>query len=554
MEKIFISIFNYFEKNRAVFFISFISCFLLAGWFAVHVQFEEDISKVLPKDKKIEKLNQVFQNSKFADKLVVMVSLKDTNAAPRPDSLAAFADRFVSAVQKKLAPYISKINDKVNDDLTLSLINTINEHLPIYLEEQDYRSIDSLITAAKIKETLENNFRTLSSPAGIALKKVISDDPVGISFLGLKKMQQLQYDDNFELHDNYIITKDQKQLLLFITPAYPPNNTGKNAILLRGIDAINDSLSNTAGNAVAAYFGAAAVSTGNALQLRKDTIFTQGITILFLIFFIGFYFRKKRSPFIILIPVLFGALFSLADIYFIKGSISVIALGTGSVILGIAVNYSLHLFNHYRHTKNMRQVIRDLALPLTVGSFTTIGGFLCLEFVQSEMLKDLGLFAAFSLIGASLCTLIFLPHLVVSEKNQKQTGPVKHSWIDKISAYRPEYNKIIIIFILIFTIIFADTAKWVRFETDLTRMNYMSENLKKAEDNLKKINIFSLQSIYLVSEGENLNHALENNEKMLGKVEALHEKGIIKKYSGVSSLIMSDSLQKIRIERWNQYW
>jgi predicted RND superfamily exporter protein len=87
----------------------------------------------------------------------------------------------------------------------------------------------------------------------------------------------------------------------------------------------------------------------------------------------------------------FGALFSLSAIYFIKGTISVIALGTGSVILGIAVNYSLHLFNHYRHTRDMREVIKDLALPLTVGSFTTIGGFLCLEFVQSEMLKDLGL-------------------------------------------------------------------------------------------------------------------------------------------------------------------
>ena len=53
---------------------------------------EEDISKILPKDKKIEKLNEVFQNSKFMDKLVVTVSLKDTSAAAQPDSLVAYAD------------------------------------------------------------------------------------------------------------------------------------------------------------------------------------------------------------------------------------------------------------------------------------------------------------------------------------------------------------------------------------------------------------------------------------------------------------------------------
>jgi len=252
--------------------------------------------------------------------------------------------------------------------------------------------------------------------------------------------------------------------------------------------------------------------------------------------------------------VAFGALFSLSAIYFIKGAISVIALGTGSVILGIAVNYSLHLFNHYRHKKNIREVIRDLSLPLTIGSFTTIGGFLCLEFVQSEMLKDLGLFAAFSLIGASLCTLIFLPQLIVSKKEPLQHIPTSHSWIDKISSYRPEYNKIIVVIILLLTIVFAYTARWVGFEPDLSRMNFMTEKLKQAENNLKKVNIFSLQSIYLVAEGKNLNEALINNEKMLDKVEQLREKGIVKKYSGVSSLIMSDSLQRTKIERWNRYW
>jgi poly(A) polymerase Pap1 len=61
---------------------------------------------------------------------------------------------------------------------------------------------------------------------------MLSKDPVGISFIGLKKIQQLQYDDNFELYDSYIITKDQKHLLIFITPAFPSNNTGKNAELI----------------------------------------------------------------------------------------------------------------------------------------------------------------------------------------------------------------------------------------------------------------------------------------------------------------------------------
>ena len=103
----------------------------------MQLKFEEDISKILPKDKKIDKLNQVFANSKFLDKLVVTVSLKDSNAAAAPDSLVTFADGFVAAVQNKLSPYITKINYKVDDSLALGLFGTVSDHLPIYLDQQD---------------------------------------------------------------------------------------------------------------------------------------------------------------------------------------------------------------------------------------------------------------------------------------------------------------------------------------------------------------------------------------------------------------------------------
>ncbi|MEO7265414.1 MAG: 1-acyl-sn-glycerol-3-phosphate acyltransferase, partial [Ferruginibacter sp.] len=307
-------------------------------------------------------------------------------------------------------------------------------------------------------------------------------------------------------------------------------------------------------NVTASYFGATAVSAGNALQLRKDTLLTQGITILFIIIFLGIYFQKKRAPFIILIPVLFSALFSLAIIYFIKGSISVIALGTGSVILGIAVNYSLHVFNHYRHTKNIPELIRDLAKPMIVGSFTTIGAFLCLQFVESEMLKDLGLFAAFSLAGASLSSLIFLPHFLISKKDKSTKKINAISFIDKMAGYNPEYNKYLVLLILSLTIFFGFWATKVGFESDLNKMNFMPAKLQQSENNLNRINQYALQSVYLVTEGKTLNDALINNEKSVKDIEALEKENIVKKHSGVSSLIISDTLQKARIERWNQYW
>ncbi|HEX5153701.1 MAG TPA: 1-acyl-sn-glycerol-3-phosphate acyltransferase [Parafilimonas sp.] len=554
MEKLFTRIYYYFKDHRLVLFASFVLSFAVMAFFASRIHLEEDISKILPHDKSIQKLNDVFQNSKFADKLVITVSLKDT-AAVQPDSLTNFTDTLVANINEQLSPYISKINYKADDDIALSLFKTINNNLPVYLDENDYATIDSLIAPQTIKQTLEQNFRTLVSPAGLALKNMISNDPVGISFIGLKKIQHLQYDENYQLYNNYVVTKDERHLLIFITPAYPSTNTGENEKFLKGLDDIIQNLTQkNYSNFDVSYFGAAAVAAGNGQQLRKDTLYTQGITVLFLIFFIGFYFRKKSAPLLILLPVIYGALFSLAVIYFIKGTISVIALGTGSVILGIAVNYSLHVFNHYRHTRKIEEVIKDLSFPLTIGGFTTIGGFLCLEFVQSEILKDLGLFAAFSLIGAALCSLIFLPHFIQTKKIQQADTEPEHSFIDKIATYHPERNKIFLIVIGVLTIVFAFKAGDVQFESDMTQVNYMSDDLKQAEAKLDAINQFSLRSVYVVSEGKNLNEALVNNEKLTAVIDSLQQKEIIKKYSGVSSLIISDSLQQKRITLWNTYW
>src|SRR5450432_4567649 len=432
----------------------------------------------------------------------------------------------------------------------------VTDHLPVFLEPKDYSRIDSLAIPGRLGEVLLKDFRTLTSPAAIVMKSVISRDPVGITDPVYQKIRLLQYDENFDLYQGHVISRDTRYMLLFITPTYPSDNTGKNSQLLNGIDQIIAGLRSPDFTQVYAnYFGGPAVAAGNAVQLRKDSILTISITSLFLILFIIWYFKRKRAPFLIFLPVLLGALFSLSIMYWIQGTISVIALAAGSIVLGIAINYSLHVYNHFRHRRDMRAVIEDLAFPLTIGGLTTIGGFFCLQFVQSEILKDLGLFAAFSLIGASLSSLIFLPHLISASDRDNYDKPAgRDSWILRLANYHPEKNKWLIGAIFVLTIFFAFFINRVGFDQDMMHMNYMPGNLRNAESTLNKINAYSLRSVYLVTDGNNLETALRKQESVNRKINALRGKDIIKRSSGVFQLLISDSLQKQRILYWNQYW
>ena len=515
---------------------------------------EEDITKMMPTDAKVSRLNDIFKNSKFLDRLVFTVSLADSTAESQPEKLIEFTDSLISSLQKIDTALVKEITYRVNDDVMYDVYNTFIDNLPIFLEEKDYKTLDHLITSERLDTTLEKNYKTLLSPASMILKKNILRDPIGITPYALKRMQSLQVDDNFELENGYIFTKDKKHLLFFITPRPTSSQTAENAKLLTQIDKSISTVTSQNKEVHAEYFGGMAVAVGNAKQIKKDVILTLSITVIGLFLFITFFFRRIEVFFLIFIPVIFGGAFSLAMLYLIKGEISAIALGAGSIILGIAMDYTIHFYTHFKHLNSAEETVKDLAFPLTLGSTTTIGALLSLYFVKSEALQDFGMFAAFSLMGAALFTLIIFPHLMRKKKYADAHDSHKPNFIERIATYKFEKNKFLILGIIIICGISIYTSQFVSFEGDMMSFNYMQPELAKSEQNLNSISNVSLRSVYLVSNGKTLDEALENSEKNIPQLNQLEKDGVLKKYSSISTILLSKSEQEKRIKRWKDYW
>ncbi len=554
MELLFTFIYRFLKKRRILFFLCLFGAFAIVSYFASKIKLEEDITKMMPSDAKVERLNSILQNSKFLDRLVVTVSSPDSTTSTDTDLLIDYTDSLVSSLQQIDTSLIKEITYKVNDDVMYEVYNTFMDNLPIFLEEYDYKTLEHLITKEKLDSTLEKNYKTLLSPASMVLKKNILRDPIGITPYALKRMQSLQFDDNFELENGYILTRDRKHLLFFITPKKKSSETAENAKLLDAIDKCINRISKNK-KVSAEYFGACAVAVGNAKQIKRDIILTLSITMIGLFLFIGLFFKRIEVFFIIFIPVLFGAAFSLAILYLLKGEISSIALGAGSIILGIAIDYSIHFYTHFKHLNSAEATIKDLSFPLTLGSTTTIGALLSLYFVKSEALQDFGLFAALSLMGAALFTLILFPHLMRKKKNvETQELNHKPNIIEKIAAYKFEKNKPLIWFIIIISAISIFTSQHVSFEGDMMNLNYMDPQLARAEQNLNAISNVSLRNVYIVTSGKNLDEALENSEKNISLLNKLEKEKLINKYSTISNILLSKKEQDKRIKRWKNFW
>ena len=83
---------------------------------------------------------------------------------------------------------------------------------------------------------------------------------------------------------------------------------------------------------------------------------------------------------------------------------------------------------HYRNCADVKILYRDVAKPIVMSSITTALAFLCLLFIKSRALQDLGIFAAVSVIGAAVFALILLPHLYRVNNVAKANNTILDRW------------------------------------------------------------------------------------------------------------------------------
>ena len=553
MTQFFIGLYDYFERHKILFYLSLISCVLLMGFFALQVRFEENITQFFPDTKDSQNTIKVFDNLKIKDKIIIMLSSADTCQRVEPDSLIEAAGQLQQTLTEKAGGTLIKgIFAQVDQSLIGGATDFVYEHLPLFLTDTDYQRFDSLLTEKGIQAIMQKNYTNLLSPAGIALRSYILRDPLGLGSEALKHLQDFQLEANYEIYDEHIFSKDGSTLLMFITPVFSTGSTGKNDELIKILEEELQHVQGESPTIRAEYFGGPSVGVYNARQIKKDTILTSSLALLIIIVFISLVFKRKRSIPLIITPVLFGGLFALFLIFFIKGSISAIAVRAGSAVMGIALSYSIHMLAHQNHVSTVQQLIKEIAYPLTVGSFTTIGAFLGLIFTSSDLLRDFGLFASLALVGTTLFCLIYLPHFLKGQADVKQGRVLRI--IEKINAYSYEKNKWLVGGILLITVICFFTSQKVGFNNDMMSLNYEPQHLKQSEEKLMQLFDSDEKTVLFVSVGKDMNQATETYAVTNQKLLALKDQGLIKDYASASQFLISPQEQQLRLKRWKDYW
>lgn len=548
MHRFFIFLYYLISKNKVLSVFTALGIATLCVFFASKINFEEDINQIIPKNEKSDLTAKVLKQLNFSDKIIVIIENKSNEDSFQ---LSETADTFLQKTEP-LQKYISSVQGKVNDNEISETFDFVSQNLPLFLNTEDYREIDRKIRKDSIARQVENNYISLASPTSLVTKEFIKKDPLGLTFLGIRKLNALNISKDFKLEDSYIVTKDGKNLLLFIDPKNKSNDTKANEFFVDQLNIIKDSLNKQfKGKTEISYFGSPVIAVANAQQIKKDIQNTVVISMTVLLVLLIYYFRNFFTPIIVFLPTVFSVLLALLVLYFIKDKISAISLSVGAILIGITIDYALHILTHYKHNNNIEELYKEITQPIILSSATTAVSFLCLVFVRSEALKDLGLFAAITVVLSSFTALIIVPQLY---KPKEKGENLNTNFIDKIGSYPYEKNKPLIIGCSVIILACLFGFRHVGFNEDIGDLNYIPKELKISEAKLQKLSDITSKSIYTISYGNSEEEALARNSELSSFLEKEKKQGKILSYNSIGSVVLSEKDQQKKIEEWNNFW
>ena len=555
-----IKIYRFFRNHRAVFWVSMIALYAFFGYFASKIYLEEDINKLMPSSKNEDGTTKLaFANLRIKDKTFLLFEGKNGASV---EHITEICDAFIDSLESRNAAMdstqqvIGNIFYRLPDDLMLDVIDYMSAHLPAYIDTSVYTRLDAMLTYPHMKQQMKANHDDLLSPVGSMFPELIQTDPVGLRGLLMEQMKPFTEGaaGSYKTLNGHFFVQDSTVCVAFITPMYSATNTGQGSTLFRILNDQIEQFSASAPDVKISYHGTPASGFYNSWRIKSDLKGTIIGSLVLVLIFISICFRNYNTIPLLLLPVVFGTLFGLAAMYFIKGHFSLLALGIGAVVLGVALSYVLHIITHYKYISDPEQVLRDQVKPVCLGCLTTIGSFMGLIFIRTELLQDFGLFAAFAIVGTTFFSLIFLPQFLNPRKNKLNHRAF--AIIDRINAYPFDRKKPLLFTILATAVVCIGfyIAGGTQFDADMHNLGYKAESTSYSENLLRSKTHTGDKQKYFASSGATMEEAIENFEIMAAKLDSLQNIGLVKSYTHTNQIFVPLHVQQERIDAWKNFW
>ncbi len=535
-------VYDFFIRRRKLALLLLLAVLALSALSALRLHYDEDITAFLPSDPQTEQYRSVYERMGAADRIALFFSACEGSDCALPDlqdAMTAFGDSLSA-----LGDYPVQIC--TDEASTAELQRFIASNAPYFLRESDYARADSLLAQPLyLPQRLAEVREALYSPFGALVREAYRSDPLGLFTPVWQRLSVFNpAGEGASLRDGFLFTEDGSTGIAFVRSPYGSSESGGNAAFVSAVKSAANAVQRQFPAISIASTGAPEVAVENAARIRKDSFLALGIALVLICLLLFLSFRRLADVLWIVISLACGTLFSLGLIALFRPSVSIIILGIGSMIIGIAVNYPLHYVDHLKYRPDKRQALSDQVEPLLVGNITTVGAFLSLMLLSAGALRDFGFIGAAMLLGTILFVLFFLPVFVPPAGKPRRTLRLD---LDRHLHLSRSTSAFIFVLFLLLTGFFYTRSGGVVFDADTHNINYMTREQADGFALLERLGA-NRQPLYAVSASADVQQALEGSECIAALIRERQPQ-----YAGISDFVPSMREQRSRLARWENF-
>lgn len=519
---------------------------LLGAYVALRFEVTTDIAGLLPEaDRQTAALSRRLADSALSRTHVITIGPPaDTPGDTPPDPTAAVAAaRALEAALRAdpaLTDTIAHLQGGPPPELERALY-------ALYHPRRFLLGDPAPLTGTALRAAADRLKAELARPTSALTSRLAPSDPL-LTLLDLFETAAPR--DGVTLHDGRFVTADRRHAVLLLTTAPSAFDAAAQAPLLAAIDrhftAIRAALDPPLvleSSAVARYAVRAEAAIKADIQ-RVSTLSLIGLALL-----LALLFQSPRLILLTALPLGAGVLAGCALTLALFGRIHGITLAFGASLIGVAIDYVIHLYAHHAARPDPRTA-EHLWPTLRTGALTTAVGFVALALTPFVALREVAAFATAGVLTALLATRYIVPlGLPAAPRPVRLRAALLRALARLYPALRRRRRGLALIPLAALALC-ALALPRLEFQTDFTQMNRLDPALAAQDHRVRaRITRFE-QTRFVAALAPDDAAALDANDRAAAILDAAVAAGELGGYQSAAALLPGPARQRAALARY----
>ncbi|MEE9385377.1 MAG: MMPL family transporter [Nannocystaceae bacterium] len=515
------------------------------GWFVwAHFKITTDITHFLPSGDEREEaeLSREIANSELSRTMILMVGAPDQAAS----LLASHEFEAKLRADPEITDELAFLEGGPPPGIDQAVWELYHPRRFSFLAP-DATSAAVRIGEVGVREVAARLKAKLALPISPLIGRLAPEDPF-LTISGLYERFERARNDGIRVVGDRFVTADGHHTVLFLGTIASAFDAQAQAPLLEAIDQAFDAV-----NAAALSTLTLQQSGINRFAVRSERAIKRDIARVSLVSMIGLVllftllFRSWMLVALTSMPIGIGMLSGCAACLAAFGQIHSLTLAFGAALIGVCIDYTVHLYCHHALAPDPAGPHRTLARiwpGLLLGAATTVTGFVALGWSSFPGLQEVALFASVGISAALAATRWLLPPLLPRTPRPVHLTAAVARWLESTLTAMRRRRFILWLLLAATVALLSIGIPRARWDDDVTELRRLDPQLVAEDEAVRDLVARFEQRRFVIAVAADDESALQINEQVADQLREAQEVGEIGGYRNVYNLLPSARRQR----------